>query len=92
MGIPAAHQDFVDYMQWISICSIIASLIRVAICHDILEWDKVASLLCEVRVTGSGYVRQDMHLLLKLDSILSIFAKSFNCKNSEFKVLESFPV
>ena len=79
-------------MQWISICSVIASLIRVAICHVILEWDKVTSLLCEVRVTGSGYVGQDMHLLLKLDSILSIFAKSFNCKNSEFKALESFPV
>ena len=33
-----------------------------------------------------------MHLLLKLDSILSIFAELVNCKNSEFKVLESFPV
>ena len=78
-------------MQWISICSVTTSLIRVALCHDILEWDKVTSLLCEVRVTGSGYVRQDMHLLFKLDSILSIFAKLVNCKNREFKVLESFP-
>ena len=79
-------------MQWISICSAITSLIKIALCHDILEWDKVSSFLGNVRVTGSGYVGQDMHLLFKLDSILSIFAESVNCKNREFKVLESFPV